>query len=74
MSMACLSRVSVVAAGLLAAACASPDLPANYQSKNLPGAVDCTAYPETPAPAACRNLYEDILHPPQALVPNVSLP
>jgi hypothetical protein len=74
MSTAGLSRVSVVAAALLAAACASADLPENYQSKNLPGGIDCSAYPEPPAPASCRNLYEDILHPPQALVPNAALP
>jgi hypothetical protein len=65
------SRVWVVGAALLASACASPDLPSDYQSRNLPGAVDCSAYPQTPAPASCRNLYEDIIHPPQALVPSV---
>ncbi len=63
------SRVSVIAAALLASACASSDLPEDYQSRNLPGAVDCSAYPKTPAPASCRNLYEGIIHPPQALVP-----
>jgi hypothetical protein len=74
MNVAGLSRVSVVAAALLAAACASPDLPENYRSENLPGAIDCSAYPDPPAPASCRNLYEDILHPPQALVPNGAQP
>ena len=62
-------RVSVAVAMLALSACASPDLPADYQSKNLPGGVDCSAYPKPPAPASCRNLYEDILHPPQALAP-----
>ena len=62
-------KVSVAVAMLAVSACASPDLPADYQSKNLPRAVDCTAYPRPPAPASCRNLYEDILHRPQALAP-----
>ena len=74
MSVARVSRVSVVAAALLASACASPDLPADYQSRNLPGAIDCSAYPKTPAPASCRNLYEGIIHPPQALVPGFPPP
>jgi hypothetical protein len=60
-------RIPVAVAMLALSACASPDLPADYQSKNLPGAVDCSAYPKAPAPASCRNLYEDILHRPQAL-------
>jgi hypothetical protein len=62
-------RVSVPVAMLVLSACASPDLPADYQSRNLPGAVDCSAYPAPPAPASCRNLFEDILHAPQALAP-----
>jgi hypothetical protein len=74
MGVALVSRVSVVAAALLVSACASPNLPENYQSRNLPGAVDCSAYPETPAPASCRNLYEGIIHPPQALVPGFPPP
>jgi hypothetical protein len=69
MSVALMSSVSAVAAALLVAACASSDLPEDYQSRNLPGAVDCSAYPKTPAPASCRNLYEGIIHSPQALVP-----
>ncbi|MGH6928893.1 MAG: hypothetical protein ACREEV_11290 [Dongiaceae bacterium] len=69
MSVVRMSSVSVVAAALLASACASPNLPTDYQSRNLPGAVDCSAYPTTPAPASCRNLYEDIIHRPQALAP-----
>jgi len=56
-------RLALLAAALVLAGCASPNLPVAYRSKNLPGAVDCTAYPEPPAPASCRNLYEDILHP-----------
>jgi hypothetical protein len=56
----------------LLAGCASPNLPAVYQSKNLPGVVNCTAYPTPPAPASCRNLYEDITHPPE-LPPGASL-
>jgi hypothetical protein len=74
MSVAGVSRVWVVAAALLASACASPDLPADYQSRNLPGSVDCSAYPKAPAPASCRNLYEDIIHRPQALAPGFPPP
>jgi hypothetical protein len=48
---------------VLLAGCASPNLPEAYRSKSQPGAIDCTAYPQTPAPVSCRNLYEDILHP-----------
>jgi hypothetical protein len=74
MSRAGLSRVSIVAAALLASACASADLPADYQSRNVPGLVNCSAYPQAPAPAACRNLYEDIIHRPQALAPGFPPP
>ena|SRR5262245_36791847 len=57
-------RSVLLAMVLLLGGCASPDLPAVYKSKSVPSAVDCTAYPEPPAPPACRNLYEDITHPP----------
>ena len=55
-------RSSLLAVALALGACASPDLPEAYRSQNQPGAIDCAAYPEPPAPASCRNLYEDILH------------
>lgn len=58
-----MSRPWLLVTVLLLAGCASPNLPVAYRSKNLPGAVDCTAYPEPPAPVSCRNLYEDIVHP-----------
>ena len=52
----------LLAVALVLGACASPSLPEAYRSQSQPGAVDCAAYPEPPAPAACRNLYEDIIH------------
>jgi hypothetical protein len=52
--------LAVVALGV--AGCASPDLPEAYRSQSQPGAIDCKAFPEPPAPASCRNLYEDIIH------------
>ena len=57
-----MARLLLVAVTLSVAACASPDLPKPYRSNSQPGAIDCTAYPEPPAPASCRNLYEDIIH------------
>ena len=62
-------RSSLLAMALVLGACASPNLPEAYRSKNQPGAIDCAAYPEPPAPASCRNLYEDIVHP--ALLPSI---
>jgi hypothetical protein len=56
---------------LVLGACASPNLPEAYKSQSQPGAIDCTAYPEPPAPPSCRNLYEDIVHP--ALLPSVDV-
>ena len=50
-------------AAFLLAGCASPNLPEAYRTKGSSGTVDCTIYPEPPAPASCRNLYEDIIHP-----------
>jgi hypothetical protein len=58
-------RSLLLAGALLLAGCASPNLPPAYRSQNLPGALDCTAYPEPPAPASCRNLYDDVIHPPE---------
>jgi hypothetical protein len=55
-------RSSLLVVALALGACASPNLPEAYRSQNQPGAIDCAAYPEPPAPASCRNLYEDILH------------
>jgi len=57
-------RVSLLVAALLMAGCASPKLPEGYRSKNLPGTVNCTAYPQAPAPVSCRNLFEDTIHRP----------
>jgi hypothetical protein len=59
-------RSLLLAAVLLLAACASPDLPEAYRSKSQPGAIDCMAYPLPPAPASCRNLYDDIIHRAQS--------
>ncbi len=58
-------KQSLVLVALSISACASPDLPEAYRSSSQPGAIDCTAYPKPPAPASCRNLYEDIVHPAQ---------
>ena len=55
-------RVALIAAMLLATACGSPGLPDAYRSKSLSGTVDCTIFPEPPAPASCRNLYDDAIH------------
>ena len=55
-------RSSLLVVALVLGACASPSLPEAYRSKGSSGTVDCTVYPEPPAPAACRNLYEDIIH------------
>jgi len=59
-------RLLSLAAVLLLAACASPDLPEAYRSKSQPGAIDCAAYPMPPAPVSCRNLYDDIIHRAQS--------
>ena len=56
-------RSLLLVAAFLLAGCASPSLPEAYRSKGSSGAVDCSAYSEPPAPASCRNLYEDIIHP-----------
>jgi hypothetical protein len=58
-------KPSLVLVALGLAAGASPELPESYRSSSQPGAIDCRAYPEPPAPASCRNLYEDIVHPAQ---------
>jgi hypothetical protein len=55
-------RSLLLVTAFLLGGCASPSLPEAYRSKGSSGTVDCTAYPEPPAPAACRNLYEDIIH------------
>ena len=60
-----MERQWLLLAALSLAACASPDLPEAYRSSGQPGAIDCAAYPEPPAPPSCRNLYEDIVHPAQ---------
>jgi hypothetical protein len=57
-----MARLLLVVVALSVAACASADLPKAYQSSSQPGAINCTAYPEPPAPASCRNLYDDIIH------------
>lgn len=53
----------VLAAALALAACNSPNVPERYRSQAWPGGVDCTAFPEPPAPASCRNLYDGAIHP-----------
>jgi hypothetical protein len=55
-------RSPFIAVALLLAGCASPNLPEAYRSKNLPGTINCAAYPQAPAPSACRNLYENTIH------------
>jgi hypothetical protein len=55
-------RPLLLVTAFLLAGCASPNPPEAYRSKGSSGTVDCTAYPEPPAPVACRNLYEDIIH------------
>jgi hypothetical protein len=55
-------RSLLIAIVLVLAGCASPNLPEAYRSKNLPGTINCTAYPQSPSPAACRNLYENTVH------------
>ena len=55
-------RSLLLVAAFLLAGCASPNLPEAYRSKGSSGVVDCTVYPEPPAPSSCRNLYEDIIH------------
>lgn len=66
-------RSSLLAVALvLLGACASPNLPEAYRSHSQPGAIDCAAYPEPPAPASCRNLYEDIVH--RAQLPPIDTP
>lgn len=52
----------VLAAASILAACNSPNVPENYRSQAWPGGVDCTDFPEPPAPASCRNLYEGAVH------------
>ena len=57
-----MSRSVVVAVALLLAGCASSNLPDAYRSINLPGTINCAAYPQAPAPASCRNLYDNTIH------------
>jgi len=64
-------RSSLLAAALVLAGCASPDLPEAYRSKSQPGAIDCTAYPTPPAPDSCRNLYENVIHPAELSRPDL---
>jgi len=61
-------RRLLLAAALMLAACNSPSVPEKYRSAAWPGAVDCAAFPEPPAPASCRNLYEGVIH----LAPSLS--
>ena len=56
-------RSLLLVAVFLLAGCASPTLPEAYRTKGSTGTIDCTLYPEPPAPASCRNLYEGITHP-----------
>ena len=65
-----MSRPVLVAVALMLAGCASSNLPEAYRSKNLPGTIDCSAYPQAPAPASCRNLYDNTIH---AAVNSISL-
>jgi hypothetical protein len=58
-------KLPFLALALVLGACASPNLPEAYRSQSQPRAIDCAAYPEPPAPASCRNLYEGIVHPAQ---------
>ena len=57
-----MSRSVLVAVALLLTGCASSNLPEAYRSKNLPGTINCAAYPQSPAPVSCRNLYENTIH------------
>lgn len=67
-------KPSMIALALVVASCGSPGVPENYRSQAAPGAVDCTAFPEPPAPASCRNLYEDITHPALSTTGSAPLP
>lgn len=57
----------LLVAALMLAACNSPNVPERYRSAAWPGGVDCTAFPEPPAPVSCRNLYEGVIHLAPAL-------
>ena len=55
-------RSLLLVTAFLLAGCATSNLPEAYRTKGSSGTVDCTVYPEPPAPSSCRNLYEDIIH------------